>query len=314
MRPVTDFDLVILGDANPDLILTGDVVPRFGQAEQVLGAARLTVGGSGAITACAAARLGLSVALCGVVGDDHFGSFMRDELGARGVDLAGLDTDSALPTGLTVVLSRPGDRASLTHPGTIAALHAGLVDRDLLRAARHVHVSQYFMQDALRPDLPALFDEAHASGATTSVDPNADPSGEWDGGLRDLLARVDVFLPNAAEALAIAGQTDLDGAARALARLGTTVIVKDGSYGALAARAGYVIRSPAVDGSEIVDATGAGDCFDAGFITAHLAGESLEQALRVANACGALSTRALGGVEAQPTMQEVLRLLGGPLG
>lgn len=242
---MADFDLVVLGDANPDLILAGDVVPRFGQAEQVLADARLTVGGSGAITACAAARLGLSVAFCGVVGDDHFGRLMRDELTSRGVDVTGLATDPALPTGVTVVLSRPDDRASLTYPGAIAAMRASLVDRDLLHAARHVHVSQYFMQDALRPDLAALVDDAHASGATTSVDPNADPERKWNGGLRDLLARVDVFLPNAAEALAIAGEADLDRAVRALARAGTTVVIKDGSRGALAARGDDLARSPA---------------------------------------------------------------------
>src|SRR5688500_20396582 len=76
-----DLDLLVLGDANPDLVLSGgDVVPAFGQAERIVDEARLTVGGSGAIMACAAARLGLRVAIAGVVGDDLFGSYMLDEL------------------------------------------------------------------------------------------------------------------------------------------------------------------------------------------------------------------------------------------
>ena len=79
-------DLLVLGDANPDLVLTGDVEPAFGQAERLVDDAHLTVGGSGAIVACGAARLGLRVGFCGVVGDDLFGRFLRDELERRGVE------------------------------------------------------------------------------------------------------------------------------------------------------------------------------------------------------------------------------------
>jgi sugar/nucleoside kinase (ribokinase family) len=305
---VTAFDLLVLGDANPDLILIGDVDVRFGQAEQVVEDAVLTVGGSGAITACAAARLGLGVAFCGVVGDDLFGAFMRDQLADRGVDVRGLVRDPTAPTGVTVVLSKPDDRASLTSVGTIARLDATAIDRALLRSSRHVHVSQYFMQHALRPALPDLFDDAHAAGATTSIDPNRDPADRWGGGLVEVLDRTDVFLPNAAEALAIAREPDVVSAARSLARSGGTVAVKLGADGALAVRGGEVHHG---DASPVVprDATGAGDAFDAGFLAGQLAGEPLERALALANACGALSTRGLGGVEALPTMEEALALL-----
>ena len=145
------FDLVILGDVNPDLVLRGDVEPEFGQAERLVDEARLTIGGSGAIVACAAARLGLAVAMCGVVGDDLFGRWIRDQLAARGVGVDGLVVDPERPTGLTVVLSRPDDRAILTHPGTISALRADAIDRALLTDARHVHVSSFFLQRGARP-------------------------------------------------------------------------------------------------------------------------------------------------------------------
>ena len=76
-----DLDLLVLGDANPDLVLHGgDVVPAFGQAEHLVDDARLTIGGSGAILACGAARLGLRAAIAAVVGDDLFGRFVRDGL------------------------------------------------------------------------------------------------------------------------------------------------------------------------------------------------------------------------------------------
>ena len=219
-RAVVDrFDLLILGDANPDLVLTGNVEPALGQAERLLEDAHLTVGGSGAIVACGAARLGLRVAFCGVIGDDHFGRYMRDELERRGVDMRGLVVEPNRSTGLTVVLARPDDRAILTHEGTIGELRADLIDPELLTAARHVHVASYFLQRRLAPDLPALFDRVRGDGATTSVDPNWDPTERWNGGVRELLSYTDVFLPNATEATHIAETASVDDAVITLAGL-----------------------------------------------------------------------------------------------
>jgi len=298
--------LAILGDVNPDLVLRGDVEPEFGQAERLVDEAHLTIGGSGAIAACAAARLGLAVAMCGVVGDDLFGRWMRDQLAARGVGVDGLVVDPERPTGLTVVLSRPDDRAILTHPGTISELRADAIDRALVADARHVHVSSFFLQRGLAGDVPRLFHEAHARGATTSIDPNWDPSEAWDGGLAEALTRTDVFLPNANEALAIARQPSVDDAVVSLAESsGGLVVAKLGPEGAVAARGAQLTRVAGVP-ADPADTTGAGDAFDAGFLTSWLAGESLERSLAIANACGALSTRALGGVDGQPTMDEAL--------
>jgi sugar/nucleoside kinase (ribokinase family) len=301
-------DLLVLGDANPDLILRGgDVDPAFGQAERLVEEARLTVGGSAAITACAAARLGMRVGFCGVVGDDLFGRFMRDELVARGVDVAGLQVNPSKPTGVTVVLSRPEDRAILTQPGTIAILDMDGIDRDLLARARHVHVGSYFLQTALAPDLPRLFDAAHADGATTSLDPNWDPEERW--ALGDVLTRTDVVLPNGEEAMRIAHVDDVEEAARRLAATGPLVVVKDGDRGGLAARQDGLVHE-AAPSARVVDTTGAGDAFDAGFLTAWLEGRPLREALQLAVACGTLSTRAVGGVDGQPSLEEALALAG----
>jgi sugar/nucleoside kinase (ribokinase family) len=295
-----DFDVVVLGDCNPDLVLSGDdVVPQFGQVERLVDGAELTIGGSGGIMAAGAARLGLRTALVGVTGDDLFGSFMRDALAQRGVDTEAIVVDASARTGLTVILSRPGDRAILTFPGSIAALSADGAIPELITRARHVHVASYFLQTSLIPGLIKLFQQARHGGTTTSVDPNWDPAEHWDGGLREVLAVTDLFLPNAGD--------DPADAARALARLGPMVVVKLGAEGALAAStAGELVRVPSPVGTEPVDTVGAGDSFDAGVLAGLLSGSTIERALALGCACGALSTRAVGGTTAQPTLEEAL--------
>src|SRR5271166_2885375 len=127
------FDLLVLGDCNPDLILEGDQVePAYGQVERLVENAELTIGGSGSIVACGASRLGLRTALVAVVGDDVFGRFMMESLRQRGVDVSGMVVDTSARTGVTVILDRGVDRAILTFPGTIAALTVEAVDHELL--------------------------------------------------------------------------------------------------------------------------------------------------------------------------------------
>jgi len=302
------FDLVVLGDCNPDLVLTGDEIdPSFGQVERYVDAADLMIGGSGGILACGAARLGLRTALVGMVGDDLLGEFMCDALAQRGVDTSGIVVDPSLRTGITVILSRPGDRAILTFPGTISAFDGADLDAKLLVRSRHVHVASYFLQTSLAPRLPALFGEAHKAGATTSVDPNWDPRERWDGGIRELLGSVDVFLPNGEEAVRISGVEGTREAARALAACGPLTAVKLGPGGALAAgNADRLVEIPGLAGVEPVDAIGAGDSFDAGFLAGFLSGWPIERALSLGCACGALSTRAIGGTSAQPTLAQAL--------
>ena len=114
-----------------------------------------------------------------------------------------------------------------------------------------------------------------------------------------------MFLPNATEAVHIAGTASVDEAVIALAASAGLVVAKAGPDGAVATRGDELVRAPA-PAVDAVDTTGAGDSFDAGFLVSWLAGDPLERALAIANACGGLSTRALGGVDAQPTIDEAL--------
>jgi sugar/nucleoside kinase (ribokinase family) len=245
-----------------------------------------------------------------VVGDDEFGHFMVRALRERGVETAGLVVDTHARTGLSVILSRDQDRAILTFPGAIAALEPGAIDPALIARARHVHISSFFLQTALARGLAPVLGEVRRRGGTTSIDPNWDPSERWDGGLRELLPDVDVLFPNAREAVQIAGGGDLHQAAQRLAALGPLVAVKLGADGALAARAGVApvsVRAPVI--GAVRDAVGAGDSFDAGVLTALLDGQPVERALALGCACGALSTRAVGGTAAQPTLGEAREVI-----
>jgi sugar/nucleoside kinase (ribokinase family) len=303
-------DLLVLGDCNPDvLVVGGDVTPVFGQQEKLVPGISLVVGGSAAITAVAAARLGLRVALAAAVGADPAGEFMLGQLAAAGVDVTAVAVRDDAPTGMTVALSRGGDRAILTALGAMASLTAADIPGALLARARHVHASSYFLlEDSLGPALAGVLAAARAAGATTSLDTNWDPSGRWGGAPLDAaLAQADLLLPNEAEALALSGAGSLDGAARSLVAAGRRVVIKLGERGALCADGAGRARvslPPVVP----VDATGAGDCFNAGLIAGLLGGLSLPAAAALGCAAGALSTRAAGGTASAPALAQAAEL------
>jgi sugar/nucleoside kinase (ribokinase family) len=312
MTPNPPFDILVAGEINPDLILSGNVVPEFGQVEKLVDRATLTIGSSSAIFACGAARLGLRVAFIGVCGGDVFGHFMLDEMQKRNVDVSHVIIHSHGETGLSVILNQrfdyaQGDRAILTHLGLIPALRAADIVDGLLREARHLHVASYFLQTNLQPDLPALFRHAHSLGLTTSLDTNYDPSEKWIG-FDELLSVTDIFFPNKTEALSITKSDDIESAARHLANKSKIVAIKLGADGAALRTKDQAIFVPSIP-INIVDAIGAGDAFDAGFLYGYLKHWDLEKSLQFATVCGALSTQASGGTTAQPTLEEALALL-----
>lgn len=303
-----EFDVIAVGDLNADLILAGDVTPVFGQVEKVIDDATLTMGGSTSIFACGAARLGLRVAFVGKVGRDPIGDFLLDTLVSRGIDIAGVRRDESIKTGLTTVLSRGVDRAMLTYLGTLGVLAYIDVDWSIVARARHLHLGSYYMLDALRPDAPRLFGEARSHGLTISLDTNYDPTEQWDSGILDALANVDIFLPNDTEVREIAHTPDWQSGLVRLAAQVPTVAVKRGGEGAVAQHGEQVVHIPPIPVT-VVDTTGAGDSFNAGFVYGHLAGWTLERTLAFAVACGSASTRAAGGIESQPTLAEAMALM-----
>ncbi len=316
--PDVSFDLLVLGDINPDIVVLDPALqPVFGQVETLVEGIRLTIGGSASIMACGASRLGLAVAVCGVLGDDELGRWMLSALAARGVDTRHCVIEPAIPTGATVVLARGSDRAILTALGTIDRLRAEDVPEELLTGVRHVHAAATALQPRLRVGLPAVFRAARAAGATTSFDANWDPAERWED-LDALLATADVCFPNLVEASQWTGQSKPENAARALVERAArgrdaaagplAVVLKLGRDGGLAVRGAELARarSPRV---AVLDTTGAGDSFDAGFVAALVSGWPLNEALDLAVACGSASTRAIGGVDGQATLDEAFGLM-----
>jgi sugar/nucleoside kinase (ribokinase family) len=310
------YDLVVLGDCNPDvLVLSDDVDPAFGQQEKLVDGILLVIGGSAAITAVAAARLGLRVALAAAVGADPAGEFMRDQLAAEGVDVSFVAVREDAPTGMTVALSRGGDRAILTALGAVASLTAADVPVSLLTEARHVHASSWFLlEDSLGPGLAGLFSAARAGGATTSLDTNWDPAERWTGApLAHAIAAADLLLPNEAEALRLSSTLSLDEAVAKLTAAGPRLVVKLGERGALCVERPAGADEPARHQVSLppvipADTTGAGDCFNAGLIAGLLDGMDLPRAAALGCAAGALSTAAPGGTASAPNRTAAVKL------
>ncbi len=298
------FDLVVVGEINPDLVLNSKSLPEFGQIEKYVDDCNLSIGSSSVIFACGAARLGLKVAFIGKVGDDYFGHYMLDAMQNYGMDITGVLISTKIKTGLSVIINNESDRAILTYLGAISELKFDEVNLEIINNARHLHLGSYFMLKILRPDIDKLFKIAKEAGLSTSLDTNFDPLQKWGKELLKTLKSTDMFFPNEREVESIAGVNDLDSA---IMKLSTTVpylVVKLGPKGAIATYNGEKVTSPALD-QKVIDTIGAGDSFDAGFVFGILKGWNLDKCLRSACICGSLSTRSFGGTNSQPTLKEL---------
>jgi len=296
------------GEINVDLVLQGYTEFPVPGKEVLVQDSQLVLGSATAILAMGLARLGTPVAFVGRVGDDLWGHYCLDDMAGRGIDLSRVIRGGGLKTGITVSITHAADRALVTHMGAIGALTATDVPDAAMAGCDHLHVSSFFLQEALRPGLPDLFARAHRAGLTTSLDTGFDPSGRWNGELRETLRETDLFFPNEVELEALTGCTDPAEGLRKLDNGRTRVVAKLGRDGAMTLDGGTIVHVAAYP-VEAVDTTGAGDSFNAGFLHRWLAGAPLVECLRLGAACGALSTLGLGGTAAQPTLEEAEALV-----
>ncbi len=293
------FDTASIADLFVDLIVVGPDKPEFGQAEKLSESYELEVGGSAAIFATQLAKLGGRPALVGRLGSDLFGEFVRERLEQLGVDVAHVGHTSRQKTPLGLNLTVRDDRAMLTVLGAIREVTPAIVPTEL--AARHWHIAGFFLLEAMQGWWPDFARQLRAEGKTISLDPNWAPRGNWPD-VEALLPLVDVFLPNENEALALTAARDVDTAGRVLALRTPLVVIKRGAAGASAYSAQGIrhTKVPADCAHQpVVDTTGAGDNFDAGFIWAWLNRQPLETCLQLAVRCGSSSISQAGGIQGQ---------------
>jgi sugar/nucleoside kinase (ribokinase family) len=300
--------VLVAGEINVDLVLQGYHEFPVPGREVLVDDFQMVLGSASAIMAMGLARLGTPVTFVGKVGNDVWGRYCIDELAGRGIELSRVVRDPGLKTGVTVSITSPDDRALVTFLGAIGALTGADLPDAALAGADHLHASSFFFQEGLRPHFPDLFARARRAGLTTSLDTGFDPSGRWDGGLRETLRETDLFFPNEVELQAISGCADPAEGLKRLANGRTRVIAKLGRDGAMALDADRVVHVPAF-AVDAIDTTGAGDSFNAGFLHRWLARAPLVECLRLGAACGALSTLGLGGTARQPTLEEAEALV-----
>ena len=303
------FDIAAIGELNVDVILNGiESEPEIGK-EKFAREMTVTLGSSTAIFAANAAALGSKVCFVGMIGRDSFGSLVSTSLQARGVDTSYL-IHGDTPTGATICMNYGEDRANLTYQGAMDVMGFGDISPDVFEKAGHVHLSSLFMQSALLRDIHKVLDAAAANGVTVSLDTQWDPMETWALDYRSVLPKVTIFLPNEKELQALTGAADLEGAiAAVLPYLGRAMVVKCGSKGSILVRKdGTRTFLPAFLNREVVDAIGAGDSFNSGFISAFVKGLPLEECQRTGNLTGAVNTTAAGGTGAFVSLAAVRKV------
>lgn len=312
--------VVVAGDANVDILVH---YPRFLNAErtrvewpnpEVVG------GGTSSNTAAALAKLGVDVSFIGTVGDDTFGRFVRADFEELGIDASGLVTNRSLNTvGVFAFIDETGERYLWGWPRvdqSFKVIDESDVDFDLVRSAAWFHSSGMSLTygTSARSTLSRIYREAHEAGVPTSIDLNLrvddgvlDP--DFASALEQVINDVDYVLGSGPDEFAYLGQGTWLENARVLATEGKTVVVRDGANGSLAIVGDELVRAPAYE-VEVEDTVGAGDVFNAGFISAMLDGEGLSAALAKGNGVSGYSV-ARKGARNTPTKSQLELFMSG---
>lgn len=291
------FDVSVIGELNLDLIFYGLPAKLELDREHLATNLSLTLGSSSAIFAHNLARLGSNVGFSSSIGSDSLGPICIERLAEANVDLSRVKKFDGKITGLTVILPQGKERYILTYPGTMADYSLADLDLKYVFDAKHLHVASYFLQKAIQPSLEQIFREAKAAGLTTSLDTNDDPDDRWTPEIQKLFPHLDLLMPNEHEACRMAGVDDVDKAIEILSKKVKTLVLKRGSKGAMvvSGEKQFTALPLAV---KVVDAVGAGDSFNAGFLHQFVRKASLESCLAFGNVIAALSTTRGGGTEA----------------
>ncbi len=256
---------------------------------------RLTVAGTAAGTAIDCAKLGLQVLVAGAVGEDEKGDFILDVYRRHGIDCTTMRRIPGAPTSATILNIRPnGERPALHQRGASDHMWVDEADRDTICCARFVHMGGSGLLARMDgAPTAALLRAAKTRGCVTTFDLIA-PGPDALGIVAPCLPHIDYFMPSLEEAAALSGRAAAeDAAAFFLDRGAGACIVKCGADGSLFAGPDGVFRIPAF-AVEVVDTTGCGDAYCAGFIAGLARGWDADRACRLGSAAGALVATGLG--------------------
>jgi len=267
----------------------------------------LHTGGCAVNTATALARLGMPVEVIGKVGTDPFGDFLLNTLMERNIGVQGVLRDKSTGTSVTMVMVDPdGERRFVHYIGANAMLTIEDVDMNLLRGKSILHIAGSLVLPGLDGESTAeLLRSARAEGLVTFLDTVWDDTGRWMELMKPCLQYIDYFVPSLPEAQEITQLEDPIEVARSLINAAVgTVALKMGAEGCLVMnKDGEIIRYPAFP-VKVVDATGAGDAFAAGFIAGVWNGWNLEKTALFANAVGAMCVTGLGASGGVNSMED----------
>jgi sugar/nucleoside kinase (ribokinase family) len=300
--------LVVFGEFFLDLVFYAlPRIPRMGEEVKTESFERFPGGGL-ATTASVANGLGTRTAVITRIGEDARGSAAWQTMVRSGISVDFCEVHPHLPTATTVCAAFAGDRMMITHD-TINRRLERLLDhaaaRKKIRNARHLHLACPLWPPKMWGRAIREFRE---QGLTVSADIGWNPEVLRSAQLPSLLKNLEFVFPNEAEARAMTGERTVERAAKQLARSVRVPVIKLGPDGSLAVQNGKIVRMRSLR-VHVVDATGAGDAFNGGFLHGHLAAWPLEDCLRAGNVCGALATTRPGGSSAIPTREKLAELM-----
>ncbi len=308
------YDVLVIGELNVDVILNKiHSFPEIGK-EKIADEFTVTLGSSSAIFASNLSTLGAKVAFAGKIGNDNFASIVENCLKQKNVNTSNIIKDNSFKTGVTIVLNVGNDRAMITHPGAMEEFGIDEIPEELFTQSKHIHVSSIFLQPKLKKGLSDLFKKAKEYGLTTSLDPQWDPNEKWEFDYKNILPNVDVFLPNKEEILHLTSTHDIKLAYEKIKDYANKVIVKMGIEGATIFTKTKEVYLTSFRNENVIDAIGAGDSFDAGFIYKFIHNSTLEECLNFANLVGAINTTAAGGTGAFESFEKIKEIANNKFG
>lgn len=282
---------------------------KLGLIEQL----QLRIGGCASNAAIDLAKIGLTSVMIGKIGDDGFGKFLQETLRQAGVATEGLSVDPSVQTSASVVaIGSDGERSILHCLGSNARFGFEDVNLELVKQANILFIAGTFLMPRFDgAGAEKLLQCAKAAGQVCCLDTAWDSTGQWLRKLEKTLPYLDWFLPSYEEAKALSGQTDPAASAEVFRAKGAQNIViklgKDGCYVKPAHEPGFYV--PTYQEVAVIDTSGAGDAFCAGFLTGLVKGWDVRECARFANAVGTHCVMAIGTTTGVKSLAETLAFM-----